>query len=78
MSHNTIRVSVRDDGNIDLLDFGPPIDKKNNVEQPNVPQWIINAISVLRIAKEHDVVVDVGFKVSDSLYYIFDMGGDRK
>jgi hypothetical protein len=71
-----IRVNVNNNGTIDLLDFGPPVVDRRGLEQANVPRWVIETISMLRITKEGDLVPDLGFKVSDSLYYIIDREGE--
>lgn len=75
-----IRVCVREDGTIDLLDFSLPSRtgrERNGLPQEEVPRWIMETISMLRIAKENDLVPELGFKVSDTVYYVLDKTGDE-
>jgi hypothetical protein len=74
-----IRVHVNDDGTIDLLDFTIPTRSgkaKRCLAQHEVPTWIMEAISMLRITKENDHVPGLGFKVSDDLYYVVERGAN--
>ena len=79
ISINTdLRVTVNPDGTIDLLDFrlvkdGDTI--RTGLRQEDVPTWIIESISMLRIANERDLVPGLGFKISDHVYYIVDKTG---
>lgn len=75
-----IRVSVNADGTIDLMDFRvlPDSDRiRTRLRQEDVPSWIIESISMLRIANEMDYVPNLGFRVSDTLYYILDKTGEN-
>jgi hypothetical protein len=79
-SNNVLRVEVNADNTINLLDFGMP--SKNgrsrvNVPQDNVPRWIMEAISILRITDNNTLVPELGFKVSDLLYYVVNQEGER-
>lgn len=76
---NEIRVSVNADGTIDLMDFRllPDSDRiRKGLRQEDVPSWIIESISMLRIANAMDYVPNLGFRVSDTLYYILDKTGE--
>jgi len=78
--NDVIRVCVREDGTIDLLDFSLPSRtgrERNGLPQEEVPRWIMETISMLRIAKENDLVPELGFKVSDTVYYVLDKTGDE-
>jgi hypothetical protein len=71
--NDVIRVLVNDDGTVNLLDFTlarRSARERKNLAQKDVPVWIMETISMLRIAKEGDLVPGLGFKVSDCLYYI--------
>lgn len=71
-----VRVYVHDNGTVDLLDFTMPSTcgkERRGLQQSEVPTWIMEAISMLRIAPEGDLVEDIGFKVSDQLYYLVDI-----
>lgn len=79
MSHDSmrrqrvIRVEVNDDGTINLLDFDLPSEigrKKEHIPQEDVPTWIMETISMLRIAPEGDLVPELGFRVSDTVYFV--------
>lgn len=74
-----IRVTINPDGTIDLLDFRliPDGDRmRKGLRQEEVPSWIMEAISMLRIANDRDYVPGLGFKVSDFVYYIIDTTGE--
>jgi hypothetical protein len=74
---DAFRVSINDDGTFNIVDFTMPSlgDKlRKNVPQEDVPQWVMQAVSMLRIADEGSLVKGIGFKVSDRLYYIQDQG----
>ena len=76
---DVLRVCINDDGTFDILDFTMPSlgDKySKNIPQEDVPEWVMHAVSMLRIAKEGDLVKGVGFKVSDTLYFIAEKRGD--
>ena len=76
---DTLRVEFNDDGSVNLLDFTMP--RMNGRERHNVPQdevapWIIQTASMLRITKDGELVPNLGFKVSDNLYYMVNREGD--
>jgi hypothetical protein len=68
------RVSINDDGTFDVVDFTMPSVNNNrlrkNIPQKDVEQWVMEKVSILRIATEGSLVKGVGFKVHDRLYYI--------
>ena len=76
---DSYRVSINDDGTFDVVDFTMPSINNNrlrkNIPQEDVEQWIMEAVSILRIAPEGNLIIGVGFKVHDRLYYIEE--GDR-
>lgn len=74
-----IRVTINPDGTIDLLDFRlvPDGDRmRKGLRQEEVPSWIMEAISMLRIADDRIFVPGLGFKVSDHAYYVIDTTGE--
>lgn len=71
-----IRVSFNDDGTADLIEFSPPVQKNKNVPQEQLATWILEAVSMLRIAEPQSLVDGLGFKVSDTVYYIVDKTGE--
>lgn len=77
-----IRVQVNPDGKFDIVDFTTARRSGRllyqNVPQEGIPTWMIEAISMLRIAETNSVVQGVGFKVSDKLYYIVDKRGENE
>lgn len=74
-----IRVEVNDDGTVNLLDFTLPSKsgmKRDNIPQEDVEPWIIESISMLRITEDNNLIPELGFKVSDQLYYILNREGE--
>jgi hypothetical protein len=74
---DALRVCINNDGTFDIVDFTMPTrgDKlRKNIPQEDVPQWVMQAVSMLRIADTGSLVEGVGFKVSDRVYYIEDRG----
>jgi len=72
-----IRVEVNDDGTFNVLDFSiSPVMCEDNVPQEDVPAWIVEAVCMLRITEPQTVVPDLGFKVSDTVYYIVERTDD--
>jgi len=68
-----LRVAIKDDGLIDIVDFTLPSFKgklRKNIAQKDAPAWVIRAICTLRIAREGNYVDGLGLKVSDTLYYL--------
>ena len=80
-TNDVIRVEVNDNGTVNLYDFTLPSKggiKRLNMAQEDVEPWIMETISMLRIAKVNDLVPELGFKVSDTLYYILNREGEIK
>ena len=78
---DVIRVEVNDDGTVNLLDFTMPSKagmKRLNVPQEDVDTWIMESLSMLRITSENDLVPELGFKISDQLYYILNREGEMR
>jgi hypothetical protein len=76
-----IRVEVNDNGTVNLLDFTLPSKsgmKRDDIPQEDVEPWIIESISMLRITEENNLVPELGFKVSDTLYYILNREGEMR
>jgi|APCry1669188910_1035180.scaffolds.fasta_scaffold156338_2 hypothetical protein len=75
---DVIRVRINPDSTFSLLDFRMPTSmgrKQNSIPQNQVPRWIMETVSMLRIAQENQLIPELGFKVSDTLYYILDREG---
>ena len=80
-TNDVIRVEVNDDGTVDLYDFTLPSKggmKRLGMAQEDVEPWIMETISMLRITNENDLVPELGFKVSDTLYYILNREGEKR
>jgi len=78
---DVIRVEVNDDGTVNLYDFTLPSKggiKRIGMAQEDVEPWIMETISMLRITDENDLVPELGFKVSDTLYYILNREGEMR
>jgi hypothetical protein len=79
---SVLRVSITPDGRFDIVDFTTPRQDGRflylDAPQEDIPAWIIEAISILRITEPRSVVNDIGFKVNDKLYYIVDKRGDHE
>ena len=77
-----LRVSVDVDGKFDIVDFTTPRRSGKvlyqRAEQEQIPAWIIEAISMLRMTESNSVVGDLGFKVSDRVYYIIDRRNEHE
>tara|TARA_R110000868_G_scaffold225713_4_gene477976 strand:+ start:109 stop:483 length:375 start_codon:yes stop_codon:yes gene_type:complete len=74
-----IRVEVNDNGTVNLLDFTLPSRsgmKRDDIPQEDVEPWIMESISMLRITEANSLVPELGFKVSDTLYYILNREGE--
>lgn len=74
-----IRVEVNDNGTVNLLDFTLPSRggmRRDNIPQEDVEPWIMESISMLRITEANSLVPELGFKVSDTLYYILNREGE--
>jgi hypothetical protein len=71
---DSYRVSINDDGTFTVVDFTMPSFSerrlKRNVPQEDVDQWMMEKVSILRIAPEGNLINGIGFKVHDRLYYI--------
>ena len=73
LTQKVLRVSINDDGTIDIVDFALPPDGariRTNLPQDAVPQWVLEAISMMRITQDGVHVDGLGIKMNDSLYYI--------
>ena len=73
LTQKVLRVSINDDGTIDIVDFALPPDGariQTNLPQDAVPQWVLEAISMMRITQDGVHVDGLGIKMNDSLYYI--------
>jgi predicted RNA-binding protein len=80
-TNDVIRVEVNDDGTVNLYDFTLPSKggmKRLDMSQEDVEPWIMESISMLRIAETNDLVPELGFKISDTLYYILNREGEMK
>jgi hypothetical protein len=78
-AESVLRIEVNDDGTMNILDFSMPSKAgrtQRNVVQANVPRWIIETISMLRITDDNRVITELGFKVNDMLYYIINREGE--
>ena len=76
---NYMRVAVNPDGTFDIVDFTLPSlgDRlRRNVPQENVPQWMMESISMLRIVDDGKHVPHVGVKIDDKAYYVYDRTGE--
>lgn len=72
-NQDVLRVSINDDGTIDIVDFTIPPDGariQTALPQDAVPQWVMEAVSMLRITQDGTHVRDLGIKMSDTLYYV--------
>jgi len=73
LTQKVLRVSINEDGTIDIVDFALPPDGariQTNLPQDAVPQWVLEAISMMRITQDGVHVDGLGIKMNDSLYYI--------
>jgi predicted RNA-binding protein len=80
-TNDVIRVEVNDDGTVNLYDFTLPSKggtKRLDMSQEDVEPWIMETISMLRIAETNDLIPELGFKVSDTLYYILNREGEMR
>jgi hypothetical protein len=76
-----LRVTIKDNGLIDIIDFTLPSFKgklRKNIAQKDAPAWLIRAICTLRIAQEGNYVDGLGLKVSDALYYLEPQEGEEE
>lgn len=71
---DSYRVSINDDGTFTVVDFTLPRATRprlrQNIPQVDVDQWMMEKVSILRIAPEGNLIKGIGFKVHDRLYYI--------
>ena len=77
-SQDVLRVSINDDETFDITDFALPSegDKvRKNIPQEDMPQWVLESISMLRIADVNHLVAGLGFKINDRLYFLQDKRG---
>lgn len=76
-----LRVTIKDDGLIDIIDFTLPSFKgklRKNIAQKDAPAWVIRAICTLRIAQEGNYIDGLGLKVHDALYYLEPQEGEEE
>ena len=76
---DVIRVEVNEDGTVNLYDFSLPSKgglRCLNIPQKDVDRWIMESISMLRITENNDLIPELGFKISDTLYYILNREGE--
>jgi hypothetical protein len=75
-TNELLRVSINPHGRFDIVDFTTPSKEGRvrffNALQEEIPQWVVEAVSMLRMTEERSVVPDLGYKVNDKLYYIID------
>ena len=71
---DSYRVSINDDGTFTVVDFTIPSVNghrlRQNIPQEDVEQWMMEKVSILRIAPEGNLIKGIGFKVHDRLYYV--------
>ena len=76
---NHMRVDVNPDGTFNIVDFTLPSlgDKlRRNVPQEDVPRWMMESISMLRIVDDGEHVPHIGVKMGDKAYYVYDRTGE--
>ncbi len=82
LDESTLRVSINSEGRFDIVDFTTPRQGgrflHKDAPQEDIPAWIIEAISILRITEPRSVVDGIGFKVHDRLYYIVEKRGNHE
>ena len=77
-SQDVLRVSINDDDTFDITDFTLPSERgkvRKNIPQEDMPQWVLESISMLRIADASHLVDGLGFKINDRLYFLQDKRG---
>lgn len=73
MENAALRVEVNPDGTFSIVDFTLPSSSgrlRKNIPQEDVPKEFIEKMAMLQIAEAGSYVKGVGFRVSDSLYYV--------
>lgn len=73
IEQDILRISINDDGTFNIVDFTLPSSEgriKKNIAQKDVPQWVIESVSMLRISDDNEKVAELGIKIHDKLYYI--------
>lgn len=73
LTQQILRVSINEDGTIDIVDFSLPPDGARIQEKltpERVPQWVLEAVSMMRITENGTHVDGLGIKMNDELYYI--------
>lgn len=78
-NQDVLRVSINDDGTIDIVDFSLPSDGdriQTALPQTAVPQWVMEAVAMLRITQDGTHVRGLGIKMHDTLYYVQTRNGD--
>lgn len=74
-----LRVEVNPDGTFNIVDFTLPSSAgrlRKNIPQEDVPKHVIEAMAMLQIAEQGSHVKGIGFRLSDSLYYVSDNWGE--
>lgn len=81
-TNELLRVSINPHGRFDIVDFTTPRQGgrflHKDAPQEDIPAWIIETISILRITEPRSVVDGIGFKVHDRLYYIVEKRGNHE
>jgi hypothetical protein len=73
LEQDVLRISINDDGTFNIVDFTLPSSEgriKKNLAQADVPQWVMESVSMLRIGDANEKVDELGMKIHDRLYYI--------
>jgi hypothetical protein len=69
-----VEVLPNDKFTMDVFALGY-LSKNDSVRRPTpldqMPEWVMQTISMLRIAEKDVVIPELGYKVSDTLYYVF-------
>ena len=76
---NHMRVDVNPDGTFNIVDFTLPSSGdrlRRNVPQEDVPRWMMESISMLRIVDDGKHVPHIGVKIDDKTYYVYDRTGE--
>ena len=74
-----LRVEVNPDGTFNIVDFTLPSSAgrlRKNIPQEGMPKHVIEAMAMLQIAEQGSHVKGIGFRLSDSLYYVSDNWGE--
>ena len=70
------RVKFNDNGAVDMYSFAMPQEKNlpaaKCLNTATLPQWIKDRVSVLQICEQGDIIVGVGQKLSDKVFYVIE------